>query len=469
MTNTDIQQRPVGGMIQNKENLKNLLSSDNVVEMLKNVASKYMTEDRVAKAAILALTRQPKLANCTTVSFLESMMKASQLGLEFSGATGQAWLVPYGKVCTLIPGYQGMIEVAYRSDKVSYIDAQLVYENDTCKFNLGTNPFVEHQPNMTDDRGKVIFAYAVVNLKNSAVPKIELMSYADMMKIKERSKAKNDGPWVTDEPEMLRKTVIRRAFKYIPKTPEIQELNDLDNQQFDYAGSGMQEEVKSGVEGLKGRLSKQVDSKDKTPEPTPQRINAGPTELKKDPMPEEPLKPLKCMKHGGCSKNEQLNKLRGFVCPDCMQKPESQKRERKKKLYDFVCPSCGKFYQYGAKEGKGVMCECGKAGIIRVKKDKKKETKPASEPEPETVSAEDAEAGMMSVDDVQPVATPQQQPVAAEKLEDEKEILYICNSCKWEFDEPYIGLKMDGSEVTICPKCLSKDISAKKRSRWDSR
>ena len=263
MAETQIQTSPARSIVKDKDTLKSLLDKDATKQMIKNVASKYMTEDRIAKAALLALSRQPKLAQCTSISFLTSMMKAAQLQLDFSGATGQAYLIPYKNECTLIVGYQGMIEVAYRSKNVEYIDAQLVYSEDTCEFNLGTDPHIKHTPYMDGDRGEVKFAYAVARLKDVAIPKIELMSHSELIAIKNRSQAKDSGPWKTDEPEMMRKTVIRRIFKYLPKTQEILTAAEIDNMSYDYSNQ-VAEDAKTGVAGLRDRIKESTPTKGQT-------------------------------------------------------------------------------------------------------------------------------------------------------------------------------------------------------------
>ena len=40
------------------------------------------------------------------------------------------------------------------------------------------------------------------------------------MKVRDSSKAKNDGPWQTHFEEMAKKTVARRLFKYLPVSIE---------------------------------------------------------------------------------------------------------------------------------------------------------------------------------------------------------------------------------------------------------
>jgi recombination protein RecT len=385
---------PTGAIIQDKGTLKALLEADATKSMIRNVASKYMTEDRISKAALLALSRQPKLANCTTTSFLQSMMKAAQLDLDFSGATGQAYLVPYGKACVLVVGYQGMVEVAYRSDKVAYIDAQLVYENDECKFNLGTNPTIVHQPYYGGDRGEVKFAYAVARLKGIEIPKIELMSKDEILKIKNRSKAKDDGPWQTDEPEMMRKTVIRRIFKYLPKTQEILTAAEIDNMSYDY-GNAVAEDVKTGVAGLKERI------KDATP---PKHVDSE----QKDISPLEP------------AEVEQLQQA--DEKPKKKGRPKGSKN-RPKETAPEPTPEPTK------DEDMMPIDDVQKSPIPE-------NVIPETPPEEPTPAEE------------------KQEPPADKLLDKEKEVEYECGNCGWKSNQTGFG----ANGLKLCEKCFSADI-----------
>lgn len=49
---------------------------------------KHLTADRMVRLAMLAVSKQPKLAECSGMSILKSMMVASELGLEPGGALG---------------------------------------------------------------------------------------------------------------------------------------------------------------------------------------------------------------------------------------------------------------------------------------------------------------------------------------------------------------------------------------------
>ena len=130
-----------------------------------------------------------------------------------------------------------------------------MYEKDKCEYRLGSSPSVEHIPYMAGDRGKILFGYTIVILKDSDIPKVEIMSHKEIMKIKARSKAKNDGPWVTDESEMMRKTVLRRAFKYIPKTQKLNQAMIADNNLYDLEAQHRAPGTSSGSDSLKERLN----------------------------------------------------------------------------------------------------------------------------------------------------------------------------------------------------------------------
>ena len=56
------------------------------------------------------------------------------------------------------------------------------------------------------------------------------MSRAQVDAIRAQSKAGNSGPWQTHYEEMAKKTVIRRLFKYLPVSIEIQKAVGLDEQ-----------------------------------------------------------------------------------------------------------------------------------------------------------------------------------------------------------------------------------------------
>jgi hypothetical protein len=56
----------------------------------------------------------------------------------------------------------------------------------------------------------------------------DVMSRAEIDAIRKRSKSADDGPWVTDYAAMAIKTVVRRLFKFLPVSIEMQSAVSLD-------------------------------------------------------------------------------------------------------------------------------------------------------------------------------------------------------------------------------------------------
>lgn len=57
------------------------------------------------------------------------------------------------------------------------------------------------------------------------------MTAERMIRIRAQSKAGNNGPWVTHWEEMAKKTAIRRLFKYLPVSIEIQRAVSMDEKE----------------------------------------------------------------------------------------------------------------------------------------------------------------------------------------------------------------------------------------------
>lgn len=186
---------------------------------LADVLPKHMTADRVIKVALAAFSKTPKLQECTIESVALSVMQGAELGLEVGGALGHAYLVPFGNVCTLIPGYRGLIKLARQSGEIDTIEAHPVYANDKFTLRFGLNPVLEHEPNLEGDPGEMRFVYAIARMKDGG-HQLEVMTRAQVDKIRAGSRNANSQMWRDNYDEASRKTVIRRICKYLPLSPE---------------------------------------------------------------------------------------------------------------------------------------------------------------------------------------------------------------------------------------------------------
>lgn len=185
-------------------------------------AASHMNPKRLFNIVLANVTRTPALQDCTLESIFRATLQAAELGLEPGSAVGEAYLVPFGKDCTLIPGYRGLITLAFRSGHVRSVAAHVVYQSDKFEFELGLEPKLRHVPSWDGARDpkNITFAYCIVHLKDGGVL-YDVMTRGEVDAIRKRSRAGNSGPWVTDYAEMARKTITRRCLKYAPMSVEM--------------------------------------------------------------------------------------------------------------------------------------------------------------------------------------------------------------------------------------------------------
>lgn len=181
---------------------------------------RHMNADRMARIVTTEIRRTPKLLQCDAKSLFGAVIQSSQLGLEPGGGLGHAYLVPYGKECQLIIGYRGMIDLARRSGQMVSLAGEAVYAKDRFEYELGLEPKLKHVPSTDEDRGPLVYVYAVACLVGGG-RQFVVMSKGDVDKIRKRSKAGESGPWKTDYDAMAIKTAIRRLFKYLPVSVEV--------------------------------------------------------------------------------------------------------------------------------------------------------------------------------------------------------------------------------------------------------
>jgi recombination protein RecT len=210
--------------------LKGLLSEENVKAQFALALPKHLNADRFARVAITALTRTPKLQECTPESFMKCLLDLSAMGLEPDGR--RAHLIPYGKECTVVVDYKGKVELALRCGNIASIHADKVCENDQFVVNRGT--IEKHVVDYKSDRGDSYAFYCLIRFKDGG-EKSEVMTSKEVAQIRERSQGykyarqnNKSHPWITDFDEMAKKTVFHRASKWIELSPEIREHFEKD-------------------------------------------------------------------------------------------------------------------------------------------------------------------------------------------------------------------------------------------------
>lgn len=193
---------------------------------------KHLDADKFIRAATTEFRKTPLLWEADPLTFVGSCMGLAQLGLEL-GPLGHAYLLPFrngktgGVDCNLIIGYKGQIDLARRSGQIISLTAHVVYSKDTFKYAYGLNEVLEHLPALTN-RGEMIAVYAVAKLVGGG-HQFEVMSVEDVEKIRAKSKAGNFEPWKDSFEEMAKKTAIRRLFKYLPVSVDLQRALNIED------------------------------------------------------------------------------------------------------------------------------------------------------------------------------------------------------------------------------------------------
>lgn len=209
------------------------------------VMPKHLSSERLYQLTLSAINHEPKLGQCEISTLLSCVMKCSALGLEPSAVDGlgRAYILPYknGKrntmEATFILGYKGMIDLARRSGQIESIAARAVYEGDIFEYEFGLNETCRHIPRPIERTpDKLTHVYMVARFKDGGYY-MDVMTKAEVEAIRKRSKAGTSGPWVTDYEAMAKKTVLRRAFPYLPVSIEAQTAAASDETSGGYEGT----------------------------------------------------------------------------------------------------------------------------------------------------------------------------------------------------------------------------------------
>lgn len=183
----------------------------------------FVREAEFAIQAISASDYIMKIALSNPDSVRNAVTNIAAIGISLNPARKQAYLVPRKGGIVLSISYMGLLDLAVQSGAILWGHAEIVYASDTFTINgPDAAPTHTRQPFSTD-RGDMVGVYVVVKTKDGDYL-TDTMTAADVFAIRDRSDAwqafikdKKKCPWATDEGEMVKKTVIKRASKTWPK------------------------------------------------------------------------------------------------------------------------------------------------------------------------------------------------------------------------------------------------------------
>lgn len=176
-------------------------------------------EIEFAAQAMLANSYLIKCATSNPLSLVNALKNVALTHSTLNPMLKQGYLVPFGSAITFMPSYMGLVDVLINNGLVRKVEAHPVFDGEEFEIKLGTGGYLKHKPNPWGKREKETLKggyYFVVMTDGTEM--YDTMSLEEVEKIRKRApSAKSSSPWDTDYIQMLCKTLVRRAFKMIPK------------------------------------------------------------------------------------------------------------------------------------------------------------------------------------------------------------------------------------------------------------
>lgn len=208
-----------------------------------------------------AVAANPQLEQCDRFSIYSSFIELAVSGLSLN--EGHTYIIPYGKKAQFQIGYKGRVEQMQQIQAFKFVRMpQVVYTSDEFDYELGEMPrVIMHKPARNRPATDVIeFVYLVIEKldgKNETylMTREEVINIRDhyskpyieyMNEIRKQNKKvgdkvtktgkRRDGSsytvdldppmWVTSEAEAFKKTIVKRAYKWVPKTAIMKALDE---------------------------------------------------------------------------------------------------------------------------------------------------------------------------------------------------------------------------------------------------
>lgn len=210
-----------------KRKFQELVESAKFKEQIVAALPKHLTPERFIRTLMTATIKTPDLLNCTEETLFKCIFDAAAIGLEIDGR--RAHLIPLRNrqkqgqplEANLWLDYKGIAELVMRSGVVSSIHADIVCENDAFEYDRGE--LKAHKIDFKQERGAMYAAYCIIRMKDGG-EKVEVMPKHAIDVVRQRSPGKNSPAWTEHYDEMAKKTVFKRASKWVPLSAEIKNV-----------------------------------------------------------------------------------------------------------------------------------------------------------------------------------------------------------------------------------------------------
>jgi recombination protein RecT len=210
---------------------------DRMQPELRAVLPAHIEAPAFTRVAQTAIQMNPDLQQCTTRSLVAACTRLAEIGLQPDGI--DAAIVAYNvkvskrgepdrweKQAKAMPMVAGIRDLVRRSGMVREWKVRLVYSQDHFRHIDGDVEMLEHIPEYADG-DRVAKVYSIAYDNDGQVMSRHVMRIDAVEKIRRRSRSPDNGPWVTDTEEMIKKTCLRQHSKALPKAKD-----DLQRERF---------------------------------------------------------------------------------------------------------------------------------------------------------------------------------------------------------------------------------------------
>jgi len=199
-------------------------------EMFAAALPEHIKPERFVRVVLTAVLGDPDLMDADRASLFEASLRCAQDGLlpnkfeaalvVFSTKVKRGGRDEWIKKVQYMPMVYGILKKVRNSGDLSTISAELVYQHDHFRVLIdGEGKHVEFEPKVFEDRGKFLGVFAIAKMKDGSID-CEVMSVADIDRVKACSKSPDKGPWATWYYEKARAACLKRLAKRLPQSAE---------------------------------------------------------------------------------------------------------------------------------------------------------------------------------------------------------------------------------------------------------
>lgn len=175
----------------------------------------------------------------TMRSYATCIQNCAVIGLLPGSALGHAYFVPYTfyrnsprehTIIQLIPGYRGLLELAWGAKFLLNCDPEVVVADEqVSRSHDKDGPQIKHEipiPRVTPTKDNILGAYCTYRAKGGNSVLGEFVEGSELQKL--ASKASGKSPWKTNFEAMCKKTAVRRTSKRWRQTLQLSRAVRLD-------------------------------------------------------------------------------------------------------------------------------------------------------------------------------------------------------------------------------------------------